>query len=103
MWGSCGRILLLTFWRRNFSLILAHPVYIFYTAHGVRVKYNSLFGKREGWGVWSSCGRILLLTFRRRKLFLILAHPVYIFYTARGDRVKYNSLFGKREGWGKFD
>jgi len=29
-------------------------VYIFYTARGDRVKYNSLFGKREGWGVWSS-------------------------------------------------
>ena len=37
-------------------------VYIFYTARGDRVKYNSLFGKREGCGVWSSCGRILLLS-----------------------------------------
>jgi len=25
-------------------------VYIFYTARGDRVKYNSLFGKRDGWG-----------------------------------------------------
>ena len=33
-------------------------VYIFYIAHGDQVKYNSIFGKREGWGVWSSCGRI---------------------------------------------
>jgi hypothetical protein len=37
-------------------------VYIFYTARGDQVKYNSLFGKQEGWGVWSSCGRILLLS-----------------------------------------
>jgi hypothetical protein len=37
-------------------------VYILYTARGDQVKYNSLFGKREGWGVWSSCGRILLLS-----------------------------------------
>jgi len=35
-------------------------VYIFYTARGDQVKCNSLFGKREGWGVWSSCGRIYL-------------------------------------------
>ena len=26
-------------------------VYILYTARGDRVKYNSKFGKREGWGV----------------------------------------------------
>ena len=31
-------------------------VYIFYTAHGDQVKYNSLFGKREGWGV---CGAVV--------------------------------------------
>jgi hypothetical protein len=37
-------------------------VYIFCTARGDQVKYNSLFGKREGWSVWSSCGRILLLS-----------------------------------------
>ena len=36
-------------------------VYIFYTVRGDQVKYNSLFGKREGCGVWSICGRILLL------------------------------------------
>ena len=42
--------------------VLSVCVYIFYTARGDQVKYNSLFGKREGWGVWSSCGRILLLS-----------------------------------------
>ena len=36
-------------------------VYIFYTAREDQVKYSSLFGKQDGWGVWSSCGRILLL------------------------------------------
>jgi len=32
-------------------------VCIFYSARGDQVKYNSLFGKREGLGVWSIGGR----------------------------------------------
>jgi hypothetical protein len=33
-------------------------VYIFYIARGDQVKFSSIFGKGECWGVWSSCARI---------------------------------------------
>ena len=39
----------------GFTIIGVWPVcvYIFHTASGDRVRYNSLFGKREGWGFQS--------------------------------------------------
>jgi len=57
-------------------------VYIFYTARGDQVKYNLLFGKREGWGVWSSwwnCFSALEYAFTARR-----GTPLVVLYPSCG-------------------